>query len=118
MLKIALFFELLSLPAFQGLFTMSTSTTSFYQEFLMSRGRFKPTDFGVDMEKTEFIDDIVNEFSDYTRGQISLDEMLLRPDTSKAFCNHVRARKRWYDVPDDIILRSVMQRRKNPNQDD
>ena len=92
----------------------ATSQHSFYQDFLMTRGKFKPQDFGVDIDKDDFLDRIVELFSEYTRGTISLDEMLLRPDMSKQFCNDVRTRTGYFDVPDDIILRSVMMRRKNP----
>ena len=80
----------------------------------MTRGRFKPEDFGVDIEKDDFLDRMVDLFNDFIRGTLSLDEMLLRPDTAKHFCNSVRAQTGYFDVPDDIILRSVMMRRKNP----
>ncbi len=81
----------------------------------MARGNFQPQDFGIDVEKNDFMDEMVNHFSDFTKGQISLDELLLRPDSAKAFCNQVRAITKYFDLPDDIILRSVMSRRKNPN---
>lgn len=96
---------------------MATQITStFYQGFLMKRGNFKPEDFGVDMTKDDFLDEMVNQFGAYTKGSISLDEMLLRPDVAKSFCNQTRGMLQMYDVPDDIILRSVMMRRKNPGK--
>ena len=84
------------------------------QPFLMSRGKFQPQDFGVDMSKDDFLDLMTNEFGDFTKSNLSLDELLLRPSTALVFVNNVRAKHGFYDVPEDIILRSVMIRRKNP----
>lgn len=86
----------------------------FYREFLMARGRFDPSEFGVEMERDAFIDVMTEDFNDHTRGQLTLDEMLLRPRTALYFCDQVRQKHGWFDLPDDIILRSVMIRRKNP----
>ena len=94
--------------------SLSEAELSFYQEFLMKRGDFKPEDFGVEIDKDSFLDRMVELFSEYTRGSISLDEMLLRPDLAKTFCNDVREKTGYYDVPDDILLRSIIMRRKNP----
>ena len=80
----------------------------------MKRGNFKPEDFGVEFNKDDFLDEMVNCFNDFMKNAMSLDEMLLRPDLSKTFCNETRARTQFFDVPDDIILRSIMMRRKNP----
>lgn len=88
--------------------------TEFYREFLMARGRFDPHDFGVDMDREKFTDTMAEEFNAFSRGQLTVDEMLLRPRTAMQFCESVRQKYGWYDVPDDIILRSVMTRRKNP----
>lgn len=91
-----------------------TSQAAFYMEFIMARQSFDPRDFGVNLAKDEFMDKMVDDFNEYTHGQISLDEMLLRPRTALHFCDTVRSRYGYFDLPDDIILRSVMQRRKNP----
>jgi hypothetical protein len=45
----------------------------------------------------------------------TVDELLLHPREALNFCDQVRRRYGYFDVPDDIILRSIMQRRKNPN---
>lgn len=92
----------------------TTSQATFYREFLMTRSDFQPQDFGVDQSKVDFQDEMVNQFNDFIRGEMSLDEMLLRPDLAKSFCMSVRGRLGYHDVPDDIILRSIMSRRKNP----
>lgn len=95
---------------------MITASTQpdFYQEFLMRRGNFEPSDYGVDLPKQEFTDRLCDRFNEYTKGQFSLDEMLLRPQAALDFCQAVRRDFGWYDVPDDIMLRTVMTRRKNP----
>ncbi|MGC1275999.1 MAG: hypothetical protein WBC44_20020 [Planctomycetaceae bacterium] len=90
------------------------SQSEFYREFLMARGSFQPSDFGVDMEKSAFIDALVEDFHGIYRDTWSVDELCLHPREAMAFCDGVRRQRGWFDVPDDIILRSIMQRRKNP----
>lgn len=88
--------------------------TDFYKEFVMARQSFQPKDFGIDMELDDFIDQTVGDFNSYVRGQLSVDELLLRPRAALNFCDIVRATHGYFDLPDDIILRSVMRRRKRP----
>lgn len=95
--------------------TIRASLASFYREFIMARGSFEPREFGIDMNKPEFLDMMVDQFNDRFRGQMSLDEVLLRPRVALAFCDEVRTKTGYFDLPDDIILRSVMQRRKGPS---
>jgi hypothetical protein len=95
--------------------TRHPTRTQFYREFLMRRGNFNPADFGVDMEREEFSDQILNEFNTIYRGGWTIDELCLHPDEAKHFCVEVRRKFGYYDLPDDIILRVIMTRRKNPN---
>src|SRR4051812_31028990 len=94
--------------------TTATTQVAFYREFLMARQSFKPQDFGIDMDKDAFIDQMCEDFNEYVRGSLSVDEMLLRPRTALHFCDSVRAKHLYHDLPDDIILRSVLGRRKHP----
>ncbi|MBX9789929.1 MAG: hypothetical protein K2Y37_13510 [Pirellulales bacterium] len=55
------------------------------------------------------MDQMVDEYSDYTRGQLTLDELLPRPKSALHFCDTVRQPHGYFDVPDDIILQSIMQ---------
>ena len=80
----------------------------------MSRATFDPAEFGVGVSKDEFMDRIADTFNETFRGSLSVDELLLRPREAVRFCDSVRARHNWFDVPDDILLRSLMNRRKNP----
>jgi hypothetical protein len=79
----------------------------------MARQTIDPKDYGVNLTKGEFTDLMVGEMAEYTRGTISLDNMLLRPRTALHFCDSVRQRHGFFDLPDDIILRAIMTRRKN-----
>jgi hypothetical protein len=92
----------------------SMSQAEFYKEFLMARHSFQPSDFGVNMDKDEFIDQMCEDFNDTFRGQTTVDEVLLHPRDALRFCDSVRMKLGYYDLPDDIILRSILQRRKNP----
>jgi hypothetical protein len=91
-----------------------SSQARFYREFLMARPSFEPREFGVNLEKEEFIDQMCEEFNTTFRGQWSIDEMLLHPRDALRFCDDVRHRHAYYDLPDDIILRVIMGRRKSP----
>ncbi len=88
--------------------------TDFYREFLMSRGKFDPREFGVDMTREAFTDQMMDDFATAFRGAWTIDECLLHPRDALRFCDDVRQRHGYYDMPDDIILRSIMTRRKNP----
>ncbi len=94
--------------------TVSKSQIEFYREFIMGREKFQPQDFGVNMDRGEFDDRLVDEFNTTYKGQWSVDELCLHPREALAFCEGVRRKFGWYDVPDDIILRTTMNRRKNP----
>ncbi len=90
------------------------SQASFYREFLMSRKTVDPTAHGVDMDLEEFTDALADEFNSTFRGMMTLDELLLHPREALEFCDRVRRSHGWFYVPDDIILRTLMKRRKNP----
>jgi hypothetical protein len=86
----------------------------FYREFLMARGNFNPADFGIGVSKDEFTDQMVEALSATYRGGFSVDELMLHPREAVRFCDQVRHQFGYYDVPDDIILRVILTRRKNP----
>jgi hypothetical protein len=58
---------------------------------------------------------MVEQFSAAYRGQWTIDELLLHPREAIRFCDDVRHQRGYYDVPDDIILRAILGRRKNPS---
>ena len=94
--------------------TRESTQYSFYQEFLMGRGKFEPAEFGVDLSKEEFVDRMVNDFGEAYRGAWTIDELLLHPREAVIFCDQVRRRYGYFDLPDDIILRVIIGRRKRP----
>ena len=94
--------------------TQTKSQTQFYREFLMGRGRFNPAEFGIDLSREDFGDEMVNDFNDTYKGALTIDELLLHPREAVWFCDDVRRRHGYFDAPDDIILRVIMSHRKNP----
>lgn len=80
----------------------------------MARPAFDPREFGVDLEREAFVDEMVEEFHGAYRNDWTIDELLLHPREALRICDDVRHRRGYYDVPDDIILRVILQRRKNP----
>lgn len=81
----------------------------------MSRGNFNPRSFGVDLSREDFTDKMAEDFSSIYRGQWTIDELLLHPREAARFCEDVRRKHHYFDVPDDIILRVILTRRKNPS---
>lgn len=88
------------------------SQISFYQRFLMGRGQFSPLEFGLDLTREALMDLMVEDFGVMYRGTWTIDELLLHPREALHFCDEVRRKHQFYDLPDDIILRSVMTMRK------
>jgi len=80
----------------------------------MGRGKFDPAEFGISVSRDEFADQMVNDFNDTYHGTWTIDELLLHPREAVRFCDDVRRKHSYYDAPDDIILRVIMGRRKNP----
>ena len=76
--------------------------------------QINPSDYGIDMSKDDFMDLMVNDFSAHFRGGRTFDDLLLHPKDAFNFCESVRAMHGFEDLPDNVILRSVMIRRKNP----
>ena len=85
---------------------------AFYKEFLMGRGNFDPADFGITVSKEDFTDQMVEFFSAAYRGQWTIEELTLHPREAVRFCDDVRHQHGYYDVPDDIILRTIVNARK------
>jgi hypothetical protein len=92
----------------------SKSQIEFNREFIMGRGKFNPLDFGVNMERDALMDVMVEDFHAAYRDGWSIDELLLHPREAAHFCDTVRRQHGYFDLPDDIILRSILTRRKNP----
>lgn len=69
-------------------------------------------DFSV--TKEDFTDEMVSDFATMYRGMWSIDELLLHPRKAVRFCDEVRHQRGYYNVPDDVILRLILTRRKNP----
>jgi len=57
---------------------------------------------------------MVLDFATMYRGMWCIDELLLHPREAVRFCYKVRHQRGDYDVSDDVILREILTRRKNP----
>jgi hypothetical protein len=55
---------------------------------------------------------MVDVFAEVYRDAWTIDELCLHPREAARFCDDARRKHGFYDVPDDIILRSIMNRRK------
>ncbi len=79
----------------------------------MSRSKFDPREFGVELDQAEFVDEMVDDFNAAYQRKWTIDELLLHSREAIRCCDDVRHKRGYYDVPVDIILRSIIQRRKN-----
>lgn len=71
---------------------------------------------GCSMPSADFLD-LLQEVRAVMFPAWSDDQMLCNPDQSKQFCNVIRA-KAGELLIDDLILRSLLNARKNPNKCD
>ena len=93
--------------------TVSKSQAEFYRGFLMRRGDFDPRDYGVDMDRARFQELMADDFAEAFHGTTSEDELLLHPRDALRFCDDIRHKHGFFDMPDDLILRSVINGRKH-----
>jgi len=94
--------------------TRELTRSQFYRDFVMGRGKFEPAEFGVDLSREAFSDQMIDEFNGVYRGGWTIDELLLHPREATRFCDDVRRKFGYWDLPDDIILRVILTRRRNP----
>jgi hypothetical protein len=81
----------------------------------MAGTNINPRDFGVDMEREDFVDLMVGDFNEAYLGRPrTVDELLLHPREAARFCDEVRRKHGHCRMPDDVILRVILQRRKSP----
>jgi hypothetical protein len=78
----------------------------------MERGQLDPKLFGVDMAKEQLTETIVGEFNAVYGGNWPVGELLMHPREALRFCDDVRRKFSFFDLPDDIILRCVLAARK------
>ena len=79
----------------------------------MSRRVFDPADYDIPLHREAFTDRVVEEFHALYRDSLSIDELLLHPSEAMHFCDLVRRKFAYYGVPDNVILRVIIQRRKS-----
>ncbi len=68
---------------------------------------------GCDMPIEVFQDRIVDIMAEMFRSW-SIDELLLHPRDGMEYCSTVRRTTGFHDLPDDLILRILLNRRKSP----
>jgi hypothetical protein len=81
----------------------------------MARQQINPRAYGVPLGEEEFMDLMVEEFINFCHGNLTIDQLLVRPRSALHFCDVVRQKNGWFDLPDDVILRVIVTRRKNPD---
>lgn len=68
-------------------------------------------EYGIDTDPEMFVDQLIDQcFVMYPA--FTIDELLVRPREALRFCDAVRERLGNYDLPDDMLLRPLLNRRK------
>lgn len=83
------------------------------KERIMARKNLTLGDCGVEQDLEVAIDSLVDLLHQRYRAY-TLDELLLRPREALRFCDAARELFGDIDIPDDVILRAVLNRRKHP----
>jgi hypothetical protein len=78
----------------------------------MARQSWDPKQFDIEMDREALIDLFVDELGAIGRGMWTIDELCLHPREALQFCDDLRRKHEFKYLPDDIILRSIMNRRK------
>lgn len=74
--------------------------------------------FGITMDTETFKDLLVETFQTQYRAIPNVDELVLRPQIAIRYCDGIRdqlsarGEGEAYDLPDDVILRTLMNKRK------
>lgn len=81
---------------------------------MASRTEDQLSEYGCDLTNDQFRD-LLLEQKAITSPNWSIDKLLCNPDEAKAFCNHIRTFPGCAKLPDELILRPLLNARKNPN---
>ncbi len=68
-----------------------------------------------DLSPKEFREDLVDAFASMYKSR-TIDELLCHPREARAFCNYSRSRLGCVELPNSLILRTLMNVRKAGNQ--
>lgn len=91
---------------------VTISQVEFYRRFLMGQPKWKPQDFGINMKRKELIDMFIDELRSVYHGQWTVDELVTHPQDAMRFCTDFRMKNGFMGLPDNIILKTLMNERK------
>jgi hypothetical protein len=77
----------------------------------MPRPALNPSEYGVELNLADFKRMMWSEFgSKY--AQWTVEDLLVNPREGICFCDHIRKTHGYYELPDNIILKTLLNRRK------
>lgn len=82
----------------------------------MARTTIRLKDHGIDMETTKFAKLMLGELKELHEDKLSVDKLVCRPQQAGEFCQVMRRKYGWVDVPDYVILEPMMNWRKKTKQ--
>jgi hypothetical protein len=84
------------------------------KDYYMARRNKGIEDFDFGIAKEVFLDVLNDTFdSMYRDMDLSFDELLVRPTEAVRFCAAIRDRFKILDIPEDLILRTMLNDRKH-----
>ena len=78
----------------------------------MARQSLNPQDYGIALSRAQFFDWLATDFLSQYHGGMTIDELVVNPREALHFCDQIRKNHGWYELPDNVILRSLMNMRK------
>jgi hypothetical protein len=91
--------------------SFSDAKLAHLRRLIVARQTMKFADFGV----TEDPDQFTNSLADLFHGMypsFTVDNLLVRPREALRYCDAARQKTGYFDLPDDIILQAILNRRK------
>lgn len=79
---------------------------------MMSVETFDPRAYGVELDRDQFVELVVMDFKDKIGELLLVSEFLLHPAAAIRFCDIFRQRHHFDRIPDDLILRTLVQRQR------
>jgi hypothetical protein len=82
--------------------------------YYMARGNKTIEDFDFGITKEAFLYCLNDTFdSMYREMDLTVDELLVRPTEGLRYCAAIRERLKFLDIPEDVIMRTLLNERKH-----
>lgn len=78
----------------------------------LTRPTMNPADYSISLSRRELVDQLQASFEALYKGAFNIEQLVVQPREALNFCDQVRKEHGYYELPDHVILKSLMNRRK------